>query len=569
MPLMRTAINERQFLDESFRGIVEIGRELLSCVYGSDQDEVLGGICNRLRRINENAEQLNFGKMEEVTGLLESILCHVGTKKILVDEKLIRLCLQANNLCCDILKSIKESGREQSEKYSDVIKTMMKYLDFNMIKEYPIRENESINNSITRISNPDKYEESDKSNISTKSKTKFLDTMLDAVGDLFVSSNEWEFKKAGKDIQVIASRLHKEILSMKMTSVEEMLQEIYSEMKKTTSKNNKHVRLEMIGGGSMGIDRELAIPIKQSLSALVNYAVGHDQNYIGVKAYNKRGRIVLEIRNDGSGEKLNFNKVKSIVEGKGGRVDVEDTVYCISFPMVSETLSVLMMKISDVYFCISYERVIALEMMDEKSVVNIRNTDFYCTKGERLPLVRMGAFFDLKTVSRDESKIVIVDGEKNRFAIEIDSIVGTQDVVVKNIDMGFSGQDIYMGVTLSREEDSSFVVDVDRLYDANFGQGGIKIASKTLKEEASKDEREMIVFKDEDDKIYGVPVILIEKMEKVVAENIHWSGEQAIVRYAGKALPVINLKRNDAVQSKNYCCVIFDMDGVKKGFFYQ
>ena len=388
-----------EFLSRSFQDILEMGRELFSYANDPTRDDCLNSMGEKIDRIKKDSGRLNFKKMEEISHLLENIFYHVGIKKISADEKFTSICLRANNLYCDILKSIESSGCEKSEHYKSIIGDMMTYLEYGALGEHLVKDTEFLNIPVERV-----------------------------------------------------------------------------------------------------------------------------ENY-----------------------------------------ECESTVENIEDSPAPETMFVLIVESGGINFCINHKCVIFIDKLEKKSIEYIRNMEFYRWKGEALPLVRLNQFFGLQESDHGNEHVVIVKEGEKRFAIVLDKILNNQKIVVEPLDA-----DIYQGATIMGEGNIGFILNIVQLYQENFHGKRIAFSKKLASsedaaKESSRDER-VLIF-DINDKNYGIPIGLVERIEKFMKGNVEWSGEQAIVRYQEKVLPIINFGLSDVNNGEEACCVVVNVDGNRKGFF--
>ena len=397
------SLSVEEFLDRSFREIVEMGRELIFYVNNPIQRNNLDSIGKRIGEMKEASGRLNFKKIEEISHLLENIYYYVGTEKISLDEKLISVCLRANNLCCDILKSIKRCGLEKSKNYKYIIGDMMGYLEYSLIEEYPVKEEE------------------------------FIDS----------------------------------------------------------------------------------------------FANKEDDGYLGE------------------------NKERCSEEARP----------------TMKTIPVLIIKSGNIIFCVKQRKIIFVEKVNDKSIEYIRNMEFYRCDSEAFPIVRINKFFNLSEGDNNDAQIAIVEEEGKRFGIVVDQILSGQEVAIKKLDMGFPGQDIYGGAAITNEDGIGFVLNLAELYRDHFSGKKVNIAKRAMEDENSlQDEQtQVLIFELEDKKVYGIPINFVERLDTFMRERVEWSGEQAVVLRGDKVLPIVNFRRMPENSDKEVCCIVVNVNGVKKG----
>ena len=323
----------KNFLDNSLKDILEAGRELFACRDKQEGQEVFDSIGKKMKRMGESAGRLNFKKIEEISNLLESIFYYAWTGKVSVDETFLKICRRGNNLCCDLLNSIKVSGIDENENFKLVVGDMMKYLELHIIAESVTDEGE--------------------------------------VFDVFVDT--------------------------------------------------------------------------------------------------------VEIRE---------------------RQEIQES------PRSGNVAPVLILKSKQNSFCIHQKNIVSLEQANEKLFEHIRGMEFYRSKGEALPVVRLNKFFDLGECDNSSGMMAIVEDNNKRFCIVTGDISGHQEIAVEELDMGFLGQDIYSGIAMLDQRTVGLVINLEQLYRDSCQDHKIKDSCRKHEETVSahKDENQMLVFCPENEK---------------------------------------------------------------------
>ena len=398
-----------EFLNRSVGDLLEMGRELFDYADDPHRGKMPQSIRQKIGSLKENSGKLNFGKLGEISGLLDVLFDHVESGTISADEKFMGVCTKANNLSCDILKSIKTSGLEKGINHEEVVADMVKYLEFHVIGEPPMKEHEALDASV-------------------------VDFTDDAMS-----------------------------------------------------------------------------------------------------------------RNPSDGES---------VDAPGGTV-----------------LSALVIESGGAKFCVDQKNVMALERMNGERIEHIRNMEFYRVKGEALPVIRLNTFYHFdKKVSKNDEFIIVVEEQGRRFGIVADGIAGDREVVVETLDMEFAKQKVTAGAAIIEDGTLAFVPDLTQLFEEVYRDKKVRLSprshtQKIVPDPSAEERGRMLLFQSKGKSLYGVPLPFIDRLETFPREAIEWSGEQAVIRYGRRILPIINLGTPDEGSHEEFTCMIVNVEGIKKGFY--
>ena len=625
---MSIAIDENtslieEFLERAFQDILEMSRQLFRYSCDPGREETLISIRKKTARLKEDSGRLNFRKIEEISDLLENIFYYARIRKIPVDRKFINICQRANNLCCDILKSIKTSGLEKSKNYKNIVSDMMKYLEFNVLQEYIAKDNETLDASVSNIDEQFREEYSSIKfddekffikDFSAMFDSRLVDNMVDTMGKLALSNkrltdyiqskDDIELLKMGQQLDTVAIKLQDDIMAIRMIPMKEILGGIVTAANRIAEEKNKKIKVH-ISGEEVGLDCELMSFVNNILFQLVgNAIIGGIENeqdrlilgkekegLVEIKVCCEKGFLVLEVMDDGQGadvERLftgnedhgdgtgDLRFLKKSIEKRGGDIKAisknnQGTAFCIKIPLETEIMSVLVVESGNIKFCIEQKNIVFLTGIDEGAFEYVRDMEFYRFRGEALPVIRLNKFFELMDNDGANYKIIIVEEKENRFGIVVDDVFKNQEVIVKTLDMGFPGQDIYRGMAVTGEGTLGFVLSLKILLDKICHQKRIKTLRKPclgngILEQPARVGKQMLLCQSENEMVYGIPLVFVDRIEKFKKEYIEWSGEQAVIRYQGKVLPVTNFGLLSENNNEEIYCIIVDVNGIKKGF---
>ena len=84
-------------------------------------------------------------------------------------------------------------------------------------------------------------------------------------------------------------------------------------------------------------------------------------------------------------------------------------------------------------------------------------------RGEYLPILSLSEYYGFGGRTRDDSLVVVVEGDGQKIALEVDELVGQQQVVVKNIENNYRRISGVSGATILGDGRVSLIVDIGGL----------------------------------------------------------------------------------------------------------
>jgi len=172
---------------------------------------------------------------------------------------------------------------------------------------------------------------------------------------------------------------------------------------------------------------------------------------------------------DLSGRGVGMDVVRRNIQGLGGEVQLESnaghgTRVLIRLPL---TLAIL----DGMTVCVAGETVIlplahVLEALqprpDEVRTMGVTGRVLR-VRGEYLPIVSLGDAYGYGRTAQGDPLVVVVEAEGQKIALEVDELVGQQQVVVKNIENNYRRIAGISGATILGDGRVALIVDVGGL----------------------------------------------------------------------------------------------------------
>jgi len=234
------------------------------------------------------------------------------------------------------------------------------------------------------------------------------------------------------------------------------------------SKQQDHVLIEVSDDGR-GIDfeviRKAAVKKGVMSNAEAQGAQGRDLLDLLFKPGFSTKTEVTEV----SGRGVGLDVVKKNVEDLGGTVMITTskgagTTFSLWLPFTLAIIDAMLVGIADQVYAAPMSTIIESHKFTPEEIKTIRNREVVQLRGEVLPLVRMREFFGIAPLVKPEGTYtLIVQSRDRRAALEVDDLVGHQQIVVKALDQRLRRVKGISGGTILGSGKIALIIDVDSI----------------------------------------------------------------------------------------------------------
>ncbi|WP_447744202.1 chemotaxis protein CheA [Pseudomonas nicosulfuronedens] len=173
-----------------------------------------------------------------------------------------------------------------------------------------------------------------------------------------------------------------------------------------------------------------------------------------------------------SGRGVGMDVVRRNIQAMGGRIDIDSapgmgTRLCIRLPLTLAILDGLIVAVEKVNYVVPLTYIVeSLQARaddvrglagEESTVIRVR--------GEYLPLFSLNQLLRIgaEPVPPEQGIVVILESEGKSFALQVDELVGQQQVVIKSLEQNFRRIDGIAGATIMGDGSVALILDVDAL----------------------------------------------------------------------------------------------------------
>jgi two-component system chemotaxis sensor kinase CheA len=171
-----------------------------------------------------------------------------------------------------------------------------------------------------------------------------------------------------------------------------------------------------------------------------------------------------------SGRGVGLDIVRKNVEFLGGSVMVNTTkshgtTFSLWLPFTLAIIEAMLVDISGQVYAVPMGTVVESHRYEESEVKSIRNREVVQLRGEVLPLVRMRTFFGMPAPAQNTGFInaLVVQSRERRAALDVDELLGHQQIVVKSLDRRLKGVKGLSGGTILGSGNIALILDVDSI----------------------------------------------------------------------------------------------------------
>lgn len=170
-----------------------------------------------------------------------------------------------------------------------------------------------------------------------------------------------------------------------------------------------------------------------------------------------------------SGRGVGLDVVKKNVENLGGTIMVSSskgagTTFSLWLPFTLAIIEAMLVSIADQTYAVPMSTIVESHRYLPSEIKTIRSREVVQLRGEVLPLIGMRGFFGVEASPRSGSiNTIIVQSRDRRAALEVDDLLGHQQIVVKSLDQRLRKVKGISGGTILGSGHIALILDVDSI----------------------------------------------------------------------------------------------------------
>jgi len=255
-----------------------------------------------------------------------------------------------------------------------------------------------------------------------------------------------------------------------------------------------------------------------------------------------------------SGRGVGMDVVKTNIEQIGGTVDLlsepgQGTTIRMRIPLTLAIVPGLVVGAGGERFVIpqaSVHELVRLEGDDTRLVEHVHSTAVFRRRNALLPLANLCEILKLSSESPpDEISIVVLDADEHRFALIVDRIGDSQEIVVKPAGRQLKGLACYAGATIMGDGRISLILDVmglgvlSKVIAAGHSTRGAPAVEPPSGREPGR--RPLLLCRAGSFERLAIPLPQVARLEKTPSADVERASGRAAIQYRGRILPLVDV----------------------------
>lgn len=453
-----------------------------------------------------------------------------------------------------------------------------------------------------------------------------LDKLMNLAGELVLGRNQLRqlledasvpgVKGVLQNVDLVTTELQENIMRTRMQPVRVLFDRLPRLVRDLAQKLDKRVDIELVGG-DVELDRSIIEALADPLTHVIRNAVDHgieipggrraagkaDTGRVTVRAYHERGRVVIDVRDDGrgidperlkrsaidrglipadaaaglsdrdalalafyaglstsaditdvSGRGVGMDVVRTNIQNLGGQVDLESavgegTAIRIHLPLTLAIISSLIVSVAGERFAIPQVNLVEVVSLRDGAhpLESIRGIEVLRLRGSLLPLVRLASCLGIEaSAPAGHANVVVLRAGSNQYGLVVDELHDSEEIVVKPLSSYLSDCGWYAGATILGDGCVATILDA----------GGIARRAALRFEEVALDDtrdrqdahgpqaerRSLVLFENAAGEHFALPLSELLRLEHVQAGDVERVGSREFLQHRGRPIPLVRLE---------------------------
>ncbi|MEP6766850.1 MAG: chemotaxis protein CheA, partial [Gemmatimonadaceae bacterium] len=221
------------------------------------------------------------------------------------------------------------------------------------------------------------------------------------------------------------------------------------------------VQVEDDGGG---IDRD-AVLARAKAEGIVDADITSLTDEGLLKVLSRAGFSTAAAVTAVSGRGVGIDVVASRVRALGGALEMtsvrgQGTTFTLRLPVTLAIVRALLVRVGNETYALPSAHVLEALEYEADSLLSLRGQETVTLRDDVIPLLRLRPRFGLPSIDDEGTHLVLVEASGRRTALQVDSLIGQQDVVVKPYDAVQDAENLFTGATILGDGTPALIVDL-------------------------------------------------------------------------------------------------------------
>ena len=257
---------------------------------------------------------------------------------------------------------------------------------------------------------------------------------------------------------------------------------------------------------------------------------------------------------DVSGRGVGMDVVRTNIEKIGGSVEVSSqlgygSTIRIMLPLTLAIVPSMIVSVNNQSYALPQANIIELVQTGgpEKRIERVSNAEVLRLRGTLIPLVRLRETLNLGADpnANRESQLVVVEAGRSRFALAVDQVLDSEEIVVKPLGRHLANLSLYAGSTILGDGKVAMILDAAGIC----SQADLASETESSKEteeditlaQTLKDIQRMVLLSLSDTDHFSVSMDIVSRIERIPANTVDIVGNRKVLQYRGGTLPLLSI----------------------------
>lgn len=270
--------------------------------------------------------------------------------------------------------------------------------------------------------------------------------------------------------------------------------------------------------------------------------------------------------NDISGRGVGMDVVKSNIEKMGGNIEIittkgVGTTFKLILPLTMAIHPAIIVEADGLLFALPQANIkefVLIQPGESRSTIEIvHGHPVLYLRGTLLPLARLSQVVEQASNCDQEERlayyrhsnrqysIIVMKSGKKGFALEVDRIYNSEEILVKPLPNGLQECNWFMGTTVLGDGRIAMIIDTENLRRkaaiSIIEDDVAKLTNDTtlMKPPSDNDTQKILLFRCGGEELMGLDVAMINRVEEFTADQIERIGSKEYYQFRGKSLRLI------------------------------
>ncbi|MEM8670159.1 MAG: chemotaxis protein CheW [Planctomycetota bacterium] len=259
---------------------------------------------------------------------------------------------------------------------------------------------------------------------------------------------------------------------------------------------------------------------------------------------------------DVSGRGVGMDVVRTNIENIGGSVEVESqlgsgSTIRITLPLTLAIVPSMIVSVNNQPYALPQANIVELVQTggQEKRIETVSNAEVLRLRGSLIPLIRLHEALSLQvdhdgTVS-NECQLVVVEAGRSRFALAVDRVLDSEEIVVKPLGRHLKSLPLLAGSTILGDGRVAMILDAtgiaSRMAITNEAEPQSLESTRESMTTGLRDRQRMVLFSLSQHDHFAVSMDIVSRIERVHNDSFDSIGDRRVLQYRGGTLKMLSV----------------------------